>query len=230
LGWLIGAAVVVQPLVLLALPVIAVAVLSMATPRQLAGFLVRAAAPSVLALGAVAAANWHATVTAVTSQPNFPAIDHPTPWTALAPHLSNGDVAGGPGRVLAIVFACGCAAAFAYRRRAVAGHAADVLTELLWWVAAALAMRCVFESVMVAYYVWPTLAVALVAAAKSWSRLAAASVVAAAVTFASQAPWRDPWGWWLLIVAGLGLTLYCARLPLGKTIGNVTKMSPTAGL
>jgi hypothetical protein len=214
-GWLAGAAIVVQPLVLLALPVIAVAVLSMGTPRQVAGFAVRAAVPSLVALGVVAAANWHATVTAVTSQPNFPAIDHPTPWTALAPHLSNGDVAAGPGRVLAIVFACGCAAAFAYRRRLIGNSGTDLLTELLWWVATALAMRCVFESVMVAYYVWPTLAVALLAAAGSWSRLVAASVVAAAVTFASQAPWRDPWGWWVLIVAGLALTLYCARLPLG---------------
>jgi hypothetical protein len=91
-------------------------------------------------------------------------------------------------------------------------------------------MRCVFESVMVAYYVWPTLTVALAAAASRWSRLLATSAVAVAVTFASQAPWRDPWGWWAPIIAGLGLTLYCARMPVAKTIRNARKMSPMAGL
>ena len=226
-GWLTGAAVVVQPLVLLALPVIVVA---LDGPRRILGFLARVAAPSVVALAVAGAANWHATLTAVTSQPNYPAIDHPTPWTSFAPHLSNGDVAGGPGRVLAVVFACGCGAAYWYRRRTAPAPAQGQLTELLWWVAVALAIRCAFESVMVAYYVWPTLAVALIAAAGSWSRLIPTAVAAAVVTFGSQAPWRDPWGWWAPIVAGLILTLYCARQPVAKTIRNATKMSPTAGL
>ena len=241
-GWLIGAAVAVQPLVLLALPVIAVATWARAGPRRLPGFGVRITIPSVVTLGAAAAANWHATITAVTKQPNFPVIDHPTPWTSLAPHLSDGNVAAGPGRVLAIVFACGCAAAYGYRLRtrlrARAGpgtepdaEAAQPLTELLWWVAAALAMRCVFESVMVAYYVWPTLAVALTAAAGRWSRLIPVAVVTTAVTFASQAPWRDPWGWWLLIMAGLALTLYCARPPRLSlpAIATPTVEAPGAG-
>ena len=65
-GWLIGAAVAVQPLVLLALPFVLVTV----EPRRLHGMLVRAAAPGALLLGIAAAANWSATVTAVTSQPN----------------------------------------------------------------------------------------------------------------------------------------------------------------
>ena len=208
-GWLIGAAVVVQPLVLLALPVVLAALDEL---RRVPGFLVRVALPSVVVLGIAAAANWHATVTAVTSQPNYPSIDHPTPWTSLAPHLANGDVAGGPGRVLAIVFACGCAVAYRHRRRTGPGD----LSALLWWVAVALAMRCVFESVMVAYYVWPALAVALIAAAGSWSRLIPAGIVAAGITFASQAPWRDAWGWWTPIVAGLALTLCCARPAASK--------------
>jgi hypothetical protein len=89
--------------------------------------------------------------------------------------------------------------------------AGDELAELLWWVAAALAMRCVFESVMVAYYIWPVLAVALIAAAETWSRLIPTAVVAGVLTFVSQSPWRDPWGWWALVVGGLALVLYCAR-------------------
>ncbi|MBV9452463.1 MAG: hypothetical protein JO345_41910 [Streptosporangiaceae bacterium] len=211
-GWLIGAAVVVQPLVLLALPVILV---SLGEPRRVPGFLGRAALPSAVAVGIAGAANWHATITAVTSQPNYPAIDHPTPWTSLAPHLGNGDVAGGPGRMLAIAFACGCGVAYWYQRRREPGE----LSDLLWWVAVALAVRCVFEAVMVAYYVWPALAVALVAAAGSWSRLIPTGIAAAVVTFVAQAPWRDPWGWWAPVIAGLALTLFCARRASGPSGG-----------
>ncbi|HEX6524216.1 MAG TPA: hypothetical protein VF070_30080 [Streptosporangiaceae bacterium] len=218
-AWLIGAAVVVQPLVLLALPVILV---SLGELRRVPGFLVRVAVPSVVALGIAAAANWHATITAVTSQPNYPAIDHPTPWTSLAPHLGNGDVAGGPGRVLAIAFACGCGVAYWHRREP------GELSDLLWWIAVALAVRCVFESVMVAYYVWPTLAVALVASAGSWSRLIPTGIVAAVITFVAQAPWRDPWGWWALIIAGLGLTLFCAR-PASSRSGRLDRHEAAIG-
>jgi hypothetical protein len=104
-AWLTGAAVAVQPLVLLALPVM----LAVVERRRLAGFLAKAAAPAAVLLGAAAAANWKATCQAVTSQPNWPAIDHQTPWTLLAPHMAGGAVAAGPGRVLAILGACGCA-------------------------------------------------------------------------------------------------------------------------
>ena len=213
-AWLIGAAVAVQPLVLLALPVVLAAV----RPRRLPGFLTRAAAPAVVLLGAAALANWHATVSAVTRQPNWLTVDHPTLWTSLAPHMSGGAVAAGPARVLAIVVACGCALAAGRRWRAArqdaAGWTPQMLADLLWWAAVALALRSVFEPVMVAYYVWPVLAVALITAAGSWSCLAATSVAAAVLTVASQASWRGPWNWWVPMVAGLALTLFLARVPL----------------
>jgi hypothetical protein len=127
--------------------------------------------------------------------------------------------------VLAIVVACGCAAAYWYRRRTAA---TDARPELLWWVAAALAMRCVFESVMVAYYVWPTLSVALAAAASRWSRLLPAGVLVVALTFAAQVPWRNPWGWWAPVIAGLALMLYSARpsgpAPVGQAGVTVTRL------
>ena len=91
-AWLAGAAIVIQPLVLLAVPVLAMAM----PPRLLPGFLARAAAPAVVAVGAAAAANWDATYAAVTSQPNFPEINHPTPWAALSPHIAHGVIAAGP--------------------------------------------------------------------------------------------------------------------------------------
>jgi hypothetical protein len=211
-AWLIGAAAAVQPLVLLALPIVLVAV----EPRRLAGFLARAAAPGALLLGAAASANWKATVRAVSRQPNSPATDHPTPWTSLAPHLNGGAVAAGPGRILALLVACGCALIAGRRWRAArqpARWSPGTLEELLWWAAVALALRSVFEPVMVAFYLWPALAVALITASRSWPNLAATSLAATALTLVSQASWRGPWGWWALMVAGLGLTLFLARVP-----------------
>jgi hypothetical protein len=209
-AWLAGAAVAVQPLVLLAFPVLIAAV----EPRRLPGFVARAATPAVLLLGAAAAANWSATIHAVTSQPNAPAIDHPTPWIYLAPHLSNGSVAAGPARAVALVLACGCGLV-TWRRWRVARLSAEwspeALVELLWWTAAALTLRSVFEPVMVSYYVWPPLAVALVAASRDWWRLLPTTAAATGLTFLSQVSWRNPWVWWTPMVALLGLTLFFSR-------------------
>jgi hypothetical protein len=207
-GWLTGAALLVQPLVVLALPVILVAVYASGQGRLrgLPGFCVRAGLPSVMGVGIAAVANWHATYTAITSQPNFPGIDHPTPWTSLSPHLAAGEVAAGPGRLLAIGCACACGVAFAFLR----GRRADALPWLLWWVAVSLALRCVFESVMVAYYLWPALQVALIVAVPRLSRLIMTCLIAAAVTFGSQAVSHGPWLWWSLMTAGLVAALLCA--------------------
>jgi hypothetical protein len=213
-AWLAGAAVAVQPLVLLAFPILAAVV----ERRRLAGYLARAAAPAALLLAAAAAANWTATVHAVTSQPNSPAIDHPTPWISLYPHMSGGQVAAGPARILAIAAACGCGLLVARRWRAARPARTngrlgpEALEELLWWIAVTLALRSVFEPVMVAYYLWPPLAVALVAAARDWSRLVPTGCVAVVLTFFSQVQWRNPWSWWTPTVIGLALALYFARI------------------
>ena len=214
-AWLIGAAVAVQPLVLLTLPI----VLMVIEQRRLVAFLARAATPAAVLLAAAASANWKATMTAVTSQPNWPTVDHQTVWTPFATHLADGAVAGGPARAFAIVVASGCALVVGRRWRAtrtVAEWSPDDLRELLWWAAVALALRSVFETVMVAYYLWPALALALVAASRSWSRLAATSIAAITVTFASQVPWQSPWSWWVPMIGGLTLTLFLARVPLRK--------------
>ena len=207
-GWLTGAALLVQPLVVLALPVILVAVYAGGGGRLrgLPGFCVRMVLPSVVAVGIAAVANWHATVNSLTKQPNFPAIDHPTPWTSLSPHLGNGAVAAGPGRLLAIGCACACGVAYAFLR----ARQPDALPWLLWWVAVSLALRCVFESVMVAYYLWPALQVAMIVAAQRLYRLILTSLLVCAVTFGSQAASRGPWLWWSLMTAGLAAVLVCA--------------------
>ena len=84
---------------------------------------------------------------------------------------------------------------------------------MLWWAALALALRSVFESVMVAFYLWPPLAVVLVAAATKWRYLIPASAIAGVITFESQSDWRSAWGWWGLMVAGLALALLFAGVP-----------------
>lgn len=217
-GWLTGAAVAAQPLVLLALPVIIMSI----EPRRVAGFLVRAATPAAVLLGAAAAANWSATYAAVIRQPNWPAIDHPTPWISLAPRLASGAVAAGPGRLIAVAVACGCGwcARHVWRRHGWRRPTDDpaALASLLWWIAAALAVRCAFEAVMVAYYVWPALAVALIVASANWRRLAATATAAAALTFGSQLTWRGggTWGWWSAVVAGLAVTVTLARIRLRR--------------
>jgi hypothetical protein len=211
-AWLAGAAVAVQPLVLLAFPILVAVV----APKRQPGFITRAATPSVLLLAAAAIANWSATIHAITSQPNAPTVDHPTPWIYvhfLAPYLSNGSVAAGPARALAVLVACACALANWRRWRTArqpAPWSPEILQDVLWWIALALALRTVFEPVMVSYYVWPPLAAALVAASRNWTRLLPAGVTAAVLTQLSQASWRNPWAWWTPMVIVLGLTLLFA--------------------
>jgi hypothetical protein len=210
-AWLMGAAIAVQPVVLIALPLILVAL----EGRRVAGYLIRAAAPAVVLLAAAAAANWTATVHAVANQPNWPRVDHPTPWTSLAPHMTGGAVAAGPFRLVAIGVACAAALILGRHFGAERGRiwGPQTLQEFLWWTALALALRSVFEPVMVAYYLWPVLAVAVIAAARSWARLVATSVLAMVITFASLASWRGPWAWYAPMIAGLAVTLFLARLP-----------------
>jgi hypothetical protein len=239
-GWLAGAAVCVQPLVLLALPVL----LAMLPWRRMVPFLIRAAAPSVVLLGAAAVANWHDTYNSVTSQPDSPVINHPTFWTSLAPQLTNQNVAAGPFRLATIAVACLCAVVVRRHWRArlddaatpssdgakrAFGHAladpntqsarlgaspweSQLLSSVLWWAALTLALRSFFEPVMVSYYPWPPMAVALIpAAALGWKRLIASGLLAGGLTGAAQGPSHAAWIWWAPLVAGLIVLLALAR-------------------
>jgi hypothetical protein len=149
--------------------------------------------------------------------------------------MANQNVAAGPFRLATIALACLCAVAIGRRWRAraaadagagdataagavdatAAGAAtwsAALLTEVLWWVALTLALRSFFEPVMVSYYPWPPMAVALIAAATlSWPRLVAACVLAGGLTAAAQGPSHAVWIWWVPIVAGLVVLLALAR-------------------
>lgn len=216
-GWIVGAAVCVQPLVLLALPVL----LAVLPWRRMVPFVVRSAAPSVVALGAAALADWHDTYTSVTSQPDSPVINHRTFWTSLAPHMSSQNVAAGPFRLVTILLACMCAVAV--RRHWLTRRSAPIadteeewpnalLAEVLWWAALTLALRSFFEPVMVSYYPWPPMAVVLIpAAVLGWKRLIASAVIAGGLTAAAQGPSHAAWIWWAPIAAGLVVLLAVAR-------------------
>ena len=175
-----------------------------------------AAAPSVVLVAAAAIANWHDTYQSVTSQPDSPVINHPTIWTSLAPQIANHNVAAGPFRLATIVLACLCALAIRRRWAGQANHEGlcwpnRLLASVLWWVALALALRSFFEPVMVSYYPWPPMAVALIPAATlGWRRLLAAGVLAGLLTAAAQGPSHDYWIWWAPIVAGLIVLLVMA--------------------
>jgi hypothetical protein len=227
-GWLAGAAVCVQPLVLLALPVL----LAVLPVRRMVPFLVRTALPSVVLLAAAAIGDWHDTYTSVTSQPDSPVINHPTAWTSLAPQLAGQNVAAGPFRLATIVLACLCALLVRRRWQALAdgaqpggGWPAEVLSDMLWWIALTLALRSFFEPVMVSYYPWPPMAVALIPAARSWTRLVAAGVIAGGLTAAAQGPSHAVWIWWVPIVAGL-VVLLALSWP-GRTVRPVPVLAPS---
>ena len=224
-GWLTGCAVCVQPLVLLALPV----QLALLPWRRMVPFLLRGAAPSAVLLGITAIANWHDTYRSVTSQPNSPVINHPTLWTSLAPQMTGQNVAAGPFRLATILLACLCALAVRHQWQARLTEAPDheisdisdgqqrawptaLLADVLWWVALTLALRSFFEPVMVSYYPWPPMAVALIpAAALGWRRLWAVGLLAGGLTAAAQGPSHAIWIWWAPIVAGLAVLLALAH-------------------
>ncbi len=214
---LFAVAVAVQPLTVLLLPIVAAYVPPRAWPR--AGAIV--AAPSALLLVAPLAHAWGATTHALLDQPNFPTIDHGTPWAALAPvlgraagagaHGAHGAqgahgvaagtlgahgalaVAAGPGRMLALAGAVLIGLLVARRRPPEA--------TVVWLAALALSLRCVFEAVVDPYYLLPGLAVSLVVAARLGRAQLAVGVALAAAATALSCRHAGPWAYYLPMAA-----------------------------
>jgi len=195
-GWLWGAAISVQPLVLLMFPV----ALSRVTAGRRLRVCVRAVIPTVALLAIPVVTNWGPTSDALLRQPNFPFIDHPTPWMALAPRLTATSVAAGPGRLIAF--------AVAFAVGVVAFRVEPDFGTLVWACAFALCMRCVFESVMVPFYLGPPLVMCLVAASarrRGW-RLALTFAASLAVSVVSMRRMGE-WSYWLAMTVLLGVAL-----------------------
>ncbi|HEY7946441.1 MAG TPA: hypothetical protein VID75_02130, partial [Acidimicrobiales bacterium] len=204
-GWLFGASLAVQPLVIVVLPIL----LAVAGKERAVGLVARGIAPAVVVTIPPLAGNFHHTFTALSQQKAFPRRNHATPWTTLAPKLGGSGkllaVGGGPVRLVSLVLAAGLGW-WARRWR-------SKPEMLMWAVALALALRCYTESVMTSYYLWPALAVALVVAARceSW-RFAVA--VAAAIFTSIAAQWNlGEFPWWAIDVVGITVVLAAAAAP-----------------
>ncbi len=233
-GWLFGVAIAIQPLVIVLFPLLLV----LGGMRRVLGLLVRGAAPAAVVVIGPLAADFQATTHALIDQPTFPNIpfNYRTLWTPLAPHLSgqgaDRTVGGGPIRLVALAASAGIGWwSLRWRQR----------PEMIVWAAAlALALRVYTESVMLAYYTWPALAVGVVIAARSTTRrFLAAVMVAVATTVVGQ--WQlSSLTWWGIQVVGVSALLALtvspgapqvtegvASGPMSRTQGRVTESGRT---
>lgn len=230
-GWLAGIAVAVQPLVVLALPVLVLCF----PPRRWGVLALRIALPAFALLATPLIANFTPTWRAITVQPTFPGVDHPTPWLVFAHRLApivahagivirhvgsrfvsttkriagQNVVAAGPLRSVAVVMVGLLVFGVWWRKRAWFTSPLNAI----WLVALAFALRIFFEPVMCPYYLWPPLAIAVVLAAVKCSPFRFAMVAVLSVALSIYAYWHlSPWIYWLPLVSGLGVILV-ATLP-----------------
>lgn len=205
-GWLFGAAIAFQPFVIVLVP-IAVASIGWIDSIRL---LWRVITPSAALLVTPLVSDLRATLRAVVEQPNFPNLDHRTPWTDFAPTLSGSGrflvVAAGPARTVAVAGACVLAVVL---RRRLADPAV-----VLWSAGVVLALRCLTESVMVSYYIFPACVFAGVILVKRGLKpaLVGLALGAALVVFSDLE--LEEWLWWAGTVGGLLLLVLMAAPPL----------------
>jgi hypothetical protein len=218
-------AVVFQPLVVLMMPI----VLAYIPVKRWPAFAGIVAVPTVLLLTPPLIQEWGPTTFAIFKQPNYPTLNHPTPWLSLAPVISKAgtvltgqihvvvshgrrfleygpvkvhegeSVAAGPGRVFALVLACAIGVWVAKKKPPV--------LQVVWWVAVALALRCIFECVMDPYYLLPALALALIVAFKlGWKRVVLTILATGWCTRLSY--WKtSEWNYYSVVIGLLLLAL-----------------------
>jgi hypothetical protein len=238
-------AIVFQPLILLIMP-IALAYVPVKRWPVFAGV---AALPSVLLLIPPLIQEWTPTTYAILKQPNFPTIDHPTPWLSLAPVLTprrwgstyalhsttlpNGKVkivygatrmlfgetvAAGPGRTIALVLASLVGVWVAKTK--------PRLVEVVWWAAFALALRCVFESVIDPYYLIPTL-VLVVVVASTLGKVRFCLTIAAAAATTRMSYWHTgEWRYYLLVIGTFLLALAFSWPHKARENSNTVEITP----
>jgi hypothetical protein len=198
-GWLWGAAIVTQPLVILMFPL---AFVRTPTPQRLR-LCLYGALPSLALLSAPLVMQWHRTSTVLFHQENARFLDHATPWIALSPTLSRTEVGAGPGRMIAVLMAV-VIGFMAYQRP-------PSRVGLLWLCALALSLRCFFESVMDVFYLGPPLALIVLTAATCASRRRLVGAWAVAILATVYGFHRaSEWGYWAPMVAFLAIGLACA--------------------
>ncbi|NNN07906.1 MAG: hypothetical protein HKL85_01775, partial [Acidimicrobiaceae bacterium] len=229
-GIYFGLAIAIQPLVLLVLP-IAIAYVPFRIWPKLGAVI---ALPSTILLLPPLIQEWGPTTYILLKQPNFPLRNHPTPWLSLAPivkpgyyavlkfaklvKLKNGQhtleeisrrahvvavVGAGPGRLIAIFIAISIGVVVAKLR--------PPLAQVLWITALALSLRCIFEPVIVPYYLLPGLAVAMVVATRaSRIRMLLALTMAVGCALLSY-HYQSPWAYFSTMTCTLALALGFAK-------------------
>lgn len=213
-GWLFGAALAFQPLVVVMFPILLV----MGGRKHALGLFVRGVVPAAAVTVFPLVANFHDTVHTLVTQPTFPYNfeNHQTPWTFLAARQGGTGtetaVGAGPMRIVALALAAGVGWwVRRWRNR---------LEIIVWAVSLTLALRMFFEVAVTDYYVWPVLAVGLVVAARC-SQLRFAGSIAIAILTTVVAQWSLGWlPWWSIDVIGAaGLIVITSRpLPLALPV------------
>lgn len=228
-GWLLGAALAVQLLAVLVVPVV-LAAAGRNRIRQVAPRLI--APPAVLA-AVVVLPDFTAARSALANQPNYPLVNHPTPWILLSPSLGPATVAAGPARLLGLLVAACCGVA-AYRsaHRQAGGLPPD---RLVWLAAVAFSTRCLFEAVMDPYYVMPAVVLTLVLASRPHG---CPTVVGGLVCLALTIDTDESFGMWpywaimavLLVVAMAAVAGPGRTLPTGAGGDRRPRDAPSPAL
>jgi hypothetical protein len=228
-GFFLGLAVAFQPLVLLAIPV----VFALIPLRRWPLLIGEITLPSAVLLLGPLLHDWGPTTRALLKQPNYPQLNHPTPWLALAPKLSpthyvnsyvyhertlvNGTkvytetpkkiltgtvVAAGPEREVSLVLAL-CIGIYVFRKT-------KSWPALIWWIGVALSLRCVFESILDPFYLYPGVAFLIVASfTTSWRKISLTLLFGACCSLVSY--WHTgEWTYYLLVTASLLFTCVAA--------------------
>lgn len=195
-GWLWGAAIAFQPLVLVILPV----ALAVTPTGHRVRTCVSAVVPSAALLAGPLLTQWAMTSRALLHQANNPHLDHATPWIALSSRIDATSVTTGPGRIIALVLAVAIGV-FAVRHR-------PSLAGVVWMAALALGLRCVFEAVMDPFYLGPPFALILLVCAvrrSPWRLVTATAAFGVAAMVSSHH--LSEWIYWtpLVVLLGVGL-------------------------
>jgi hypothetical protein len=200
-GWLLGVAIVVQPLALVAIPALATAAAVARPRRQIGPMLGRTVVPGLVVLVPALIADWGQLSYWLLHQPNYPAYNHTTPFTSISPVILYQGfyaVSGGPARMVAVGLSVVIGVLMCRHRPS--------LQRLLFVLALVFFVRVIFESVLDAYYTWPVLALALVLAARTtWLRFGAAIAVSLFATWFSNLFWIGVWPWWGIMMGVLAV-------------------------
>lgn len=215
-GWLLGGAIAMQLFVVVLVPLV-VGYLGI---RRAGALLLRASVLPGFLLLVVLVPDYHHAMQALLHQPNYQTVNHPTPWLALAPRLTDHSVAAGPGRLIAV--GAGLLAGLISTR--VRGRP----DMLLWLAGSVIAIRCLTESVMVPYYVMPATVFALLTV---WSRppwrRALATAVVIGLTVMTNYHMRA-WFYWSEMTA-LSVAMVALAWPRSRALA-VSERSPSEAL